>query len=77
MTNDKFRDYIKKLETNPNTNEAESIKKEKAWLQQHCVSFTFKSDEFLPNPDSKLFSKFHYETYKQIKLDEIEEEFKI
>lgn len=76
VSNDKFRDYIKKLQTNPNTNEAETIKKQDTWLQQHCVSFTFKGDEFLPNPDSKLFTKFHHETYKQIKLEEIEEEFK-
>jgi hypothetical protein len=71
VTNDKFRDYIRKLETNPSTNESDSIKREKAWLKQHCISFAFKVDEFLPNPDSNLFQKFPYESYKQPNNDEL------
>jgi hypothetical protein len=72
VTNDKFRDYIRKIEANPSTNEPESIKRERQWLKQHCVSFTFKSDEFLANPDSSLFQKFPYETYKQ--FNDVEDE---
>ena len=66
MSNDKFRDYLKKLETNPTMNE--QLKREKLWLKQHLVSFAFKGDEFLPNPDSYLFSKFAYASYKQTEL---------
>lgn len=74
VTNDKFRDYIRKLETNPSSNEQEALKREKVWLKQHCISFTFKADEFLPNPDSKLFTKFPYETYRQFKFEEGEDD---
>ena len=63
VTNDKFRDYLKKLETNPQQNEGGNLAREKAWLKQHCISFTFKQDEFLPNPDSKLFSRFPLDGY--------------
>lgn len=74
MTNDKFRDYMSKLETNPSSNDFETVKREKAWLKQHCISFTFKGDEFLPNPDCKLFTKFAYETYKQFKEEDDDSE---
>jgi ribonuclease ZC3H12 len=63
VSNDKFRDYLRKLEINPTTNER--LSSEKQWLKQHLVSFAFKGDEFLPNPDSHLFSKFAYASYKQ------------
>jgi hypothetical protein len=33
------------------------------------VTFAFKGDEYLPNPDSKLFLKFNYSTYKTFELD--------
>lgn len=33
VTNDKFRDYMRKLETNPNTNSAEIVNREKVWLK--------------------------------------------
>jgi hypothetical protein len=33
VTNDKFRDYMRKLETNPSSNDPESVKREKAWLK--------------------------------------------
>ena len=30
-------------------------KNEQAWLRNHSVSYTFKKDEFLPNPDSQIW----------------------
>lgn len=69
VTNDKFRDYVRKLEVNPSENDHESIKKQQSWLKQHTVTFAFKGDEYLPNPDSKLFLKFNYSTYKTFELD--------
>jgi hypothetical protein len=70
VTNDKFRDYLRKIEVNPSMNDAEVTKRERAWIQQHSISFAFNEDEFLPNPDSKLFSKFKYEGYKSYPLDD-------
>ena len=70
VTNDKFRDYLAKLQMTPSKNEPDAIKREYAWLKQHSISFAFNEDEFLPNPDSKLFSKFTYETYKSFPLEE-------
>ena len=70
MTNDKFRDYLRKIEIQPSTNKPEALAREKAWIQQHSVSFTFKGDEFLPNPDSKLFQKYSYQGYKSFALQE-------
>jgi len=64
VTNDKFRDYLRKIEVNPSMNDQEVTKRERAWIQQHSISFAFNEDEFLPNPDSKLFSKFKIEDYK-------------
>ena len=31
------------------------IKNEQQWIKVHSVSYTFNKDEFLPNPDSKLW----------------------
>lgn len=73
VTNDKFRDYIQKLQVKPSMNTADAIKREKAWLKQHTISFAFNGDQFLPNPDSKLFaSKFKIESYKQYPLSDAE-----
>jgi hypothetical protein len=66
VTNDKFRDFILKQ---PNS---EDRLKEQRWVKDHSISFTFNGDEFLPNPDSKLFNKHaSYETYKNFPLEEI------
>ncbi len=66
VTNDKFRDYVqKKAETDDRL-------KEQRWVKDHSISFAFNGDEFLPNPDSKLFSKHvSYDAYKQFPLEEI------
>ena len=61
---------MRKLEVNPSANDHDSIKKQQNWLKQHTVNFAFKGDEYLPNPDSKLFLKFNYATYKTYELDE-------
>jgi hypothetical protein len=46
--------------------------KEQRWVKDHSISFAFNGDEFLPNPDSKLFSKHvSYDAYKQFPLEEI------
>ena len=70
VTNDKFRDYLRKIEVQPSTNQPEALTREKAWVRQHSVSFTFKGDEFLPNPDSKLFQKYAYQGYKSYALQD-------
>lgn len=70
VTNDKFRDYLRKLQVTPSMNQPESIKRERAWIRQHSISFAFNEDEFLPNPDSKLFNKFAYESYRSFPLEE-------
>lgn len=62
VTNDKFRDYVTKQSDKP---------KEQKWIKDHSISFAFNGDEFLPNPDSKLFHKFALEEYKHFPLDEI------
>lgn len=72
VTNDKFRDYLKKIETRSSSNMPEQLKAENAWIKQHSISFTFKDDEFLPNPDSKLFEKYQYQKYKSYPLAEDE-----
>jgi hypothetical protein len=63
VTNDKFRDYLHKVK--------EDKLREQKWIKDHSISFTFNTDEFLPNPDCKLFNKFPYEDYKHYSLDEI------
>lgn len=70
VTNDKFRDYLSKLQMMPSMNQPDAIKRERAWIKQHSISFAFNEDEFLPNPDSKLFSKFAHSTYKSLPLIE-------
>ena len=70
MTNDKFRDYLKKIEVQPSANEPEALKREKAWIKQHSISFSFCGDEFLPNPDSKLFQRYSLQSYKTYELVE-------
>jgi len=63
VTNDKFRDYIQKYQ-------GDKLREQK-WIKDHSISFTFNSDEFLPNPDCKLFHKFHIEEYKHFPLEDI------
>ena len=65
MTNDKFRDYIAKQEGSPEKG------KERKWIKDHSISYTFNTNEFLPNPDSKIFNKYAYQEYKHYPLDEI------
>lgn len=45
VTNDLYRDHVKKIEDKQRKEEA------RRWLKGHCISFTFVGDEFLPNPD--------------------------
>jgi hypothetical protein len=47
ITNDLFRDHIKKL----NGTEKEITRK---WIKSYCISYTFVGDEFLANPDSEV-----------------------
>jgi len=61
VTNDKYRDFLEKSKD----------PKDKRWIKDHSISFTFKADEFLPNPDCKLFQRFPYEEYKHYPLDQI------
>lgn len=32
-----------------------SAKNEQTWIKSHSISYTFNKDEFLPNPDSKIW----------------------
>ena len=64
VTNDKFRDFVLKSK--------DDKVKEQRWIKDHSISFTFNTDEFLPNPDSKIFSRFApYEEYKSYPLEDI------
>ena len=63
MTNDKFRDFIEKQLGN------QEKLKERKWIKDHSISYTFNDVEFLPNPDSKIFYKFQYEEYRHYPLD--------
>lgn len=44
ITNDRFRDHIEKQPKDLRS----SVQR---WIREHCISFTFVRDEFLPNPD--------------------------
>ncbi len=63
VTNDKFRDFIEKQLGN------QEKLKERKWIKDHSISYTFNDVEFLPNPDSKIFYKFQYEEYRHYPLD--------
>jgi hypothetical protein len=64
VTNDKFRDFVLKSK--------DDKVKEQRWIKDHSISFTFNTDEFLPNPDSKIFSRYApYEGYKSYPLEDI------
>lgn len=56
VTNDKFRDYVQKKDNSEQP-------KERKWVKDHSISYTFNGNEFLPNPDSKIFNKYQYEDY--------------
>ena len=47
------------------------IKREQVWIKSHSISYTFNKDEFLPNPDCKLWQqKFCvYNEYRNYPLD--------
>ena len=73
VTNDNYRDYLQKIHITPTKNSHDQITRERAWIRQHSISFAFNEDEFLPNPDSKLFGKYAYETYKSYPLEDASE----
>jgi len=49
--------------------DTEAVKKEKIWIKAHSISFAFNGDEFLPNPDSKLFEAYPHDQYKVYPFD--------
>ena len=51
--------------------EKSEIKNEEKWVKSHSVSYTFNKDEFLPNPDSKLWQQklCDFEKYRNYPLD--------
>jgi hypothetical protein len=65
VTNDKFRDYLEKQTSK------EDKAREQRWVKDHSISFTFNGDEFLPNPDCKLFQRYQYAEYKHFPLDQM------
>lgn len=50
----------------------QEFKAEERWIKGHLVSYTFRGDEFLPNPDSKLWSHkaCDFDSYKSQPLNE-------
>jgi hypothetical protein len=52
VTNDLFRDYVEKQKDN------RTKEKEKMWIKEKLISFTFNNDEFLPNPASSFYQTF-------------------
>lgn len=57
VTNDLFRDYLE------NINDSRKRETEKMWVKEKCISFTFRGDEFIPNPDSAFFKEFSIHEY--------------
>ncbi len=49
VTNDKFRDHVDGIA------DLDKRRMERQWLSQHRIGFTFRGDEFLPNPGSDFF----------------------
>lgn len=47
------------------------LKNEEKWIKSHSISYTFNKDEFLPNPDSKIWFQKNckYEDYQNYPLD--------
>ena len=47
------------------------LKNEEKWIKSHSVSYTFNKDEFLPNPDSRIWhlKNCKYEDYRNYPLD--------
>lgn len=46
VSNDRYRDQFERITSGSERSDL------RAWLKSHLVSFTFVSDEFLPNPDA-------------------------
>jgi hypothetical protein len=48
-----------------------AINKEQKWIKAHSVSYTYNRDEFLPNPDSKLWLQKHcdFDEYRNFPVD--------
>ena len=59
MTNDLFRDYIEKQK------DSRTKEKEKMWIKEKSISFTFNGDEFLPNPGCSFFQNFDNNEYSK------------
>ena len=65
VTNDKFRDFVDKQVGTP-------LKvKERKWIKDKSISFTFYTDSFMPNPDSPLFHLFPMKDYEVYPLDQL------
>jgi hypothetical protein len=45
VSNDLFRDHVAKI------SDPRDKRETRQWLKDHCISYTFVGDEFLPNPD--------------------------
>jgi hypothetical protein len=64
-----FRDYVTKIrkkarvQKQTGASNVVNARKEKQWLKQSVVSFTFKKDMFLPNPDAYFFDHVIYSDY--------------
>jgi len=67
VTNDMFRDYIEKQKKDNRIKE-----KERMWMKEKLISFTFNKDEFIPNPGCPFFQNFDQIEYaKNAKSKEI------
>ena len=52
-----------------NGNDKSELRKEQAWIKAHSVSYSFNKDEFLPNPDCRLWEKCKLDQYRNYTLD--------
>mmetsp|Transcript_20154 Transcript_20154/g.33962 ORF Transcript_20154/g.33962 Transcript_20154/m.33962 type:complete len:1454 (+) Transcript_20154:116-4477(+) len=51
ISNDMYRDHVKRIESKELREEA------RKWVKSHVISYTFVGDEFLPNPDASIFAR--------------------
>jgi hypothetical protein len=59
VTNDLFRDFVEKQKDN------RSKEKERMWIKEKSISFTFHGDEFMPNPSCSFFQNFDINEYSK------------
>lgn len=54
---------------NKEKDDKKEVRLEQAWIKAHSVSYSFNKDEFLPNPDCRLWEKCKLDQYRNYTLD--------